>query len=73
MPRGNENDREEPFLVRTTPRRDDAAGTHNELRSHGRCRCLVVRQAPMARLLMDTYRSELKSVRNRGGRVQNSS
>ena len=37
--------------VRSTPHDGDVAGTHNGLRSYGRCRCLVIRRTLLARLL----------------------
>ncbi len=60
------NDREEPFRVRSTSCVDDAAGTHNELRSHGRCRCLVVSQAPVARLPNRYLPERVKKCRKSG-------
>ena len=40
--------------VRSKPRKHDAAGTQNELRSHGRYRCLVISRIPAVRLPVDT-------------------
>ena len=52
--------------VRSTPRAGDVAGTHNGLRSHGRCRCLVISRTPVPRLPLDTYRRRLGNVETRG-------
>ena len=52
--------------VRSTPRACDVAGTHNGLRSHGRCRCLVISRIPVARLPLYTYRRRLGNVETRG-------
>ena len=50
MPRGTETVvRSRWSPLDTAP--GDVAGTHNGLRSHGRCRCLVIRRTLLARLL----------------------
>ena len=50
MPRGTETVvRSRWSPLDTAP--GDVAGTHNGLRPHGRCRCLVIRRTLLARLL----------------------
>ncbi len=63
--RAGRNGRQEPLESARHRARGDVAGTHNGLRSHGRCRCLVISRTPVARLPLDTYRRRLGNVETR--------